>query len=421
MAGFWSTVRGFNRSIRLWLLVWALGAFAYFGLQGVLLNLYLLRLGFGPQFIGVLVGSGQIIWGLAALPAGTFGRRAGLRTALQVAMVLMTVGFGVLPLVEALPRPLWEPGLFVCWAVAWTGAALMTVNSVPYAMAVASQDERIALFPTQQAVIALATFIGSLVAGALPSIISAWTGASLGEAGPFRAALSLIPVLFLVSLLAIAGAREARLDTQVSATDTQRQSPPIGIFLVVGAITFLQSAAEGPIRAFFNVYLDRGLGIAPAQIGLIVGLGQLLPVATAVLAIRLLSRLGASLTLAFASLGTFIAYLPLAAIAVGGAAGLGFTGVMMMASVHSPARNVLSQELVIARWRTMTPAMVTIGTALGWATTAAAGGFMIANIGFGGLFAISAGLAAGASALAWGTHRARAPRVAAAAEAQRAR
>jgi hypothetical protein len=35
------------------------------------------------------------------------------------------------------------------------------------------------------------------------------------------------------------------------------------------------------VRAFFNVYLDRGLGIAPSPIGLIIGLAQLLPVATA--------------------------------------------------------------------------------------------------------------------------------------------
>jgi hypothetical protein len=49
-------VRGFNRSVVvLWLLTWALAAFGYFGLQGVLFNLYLLRLGFGPEFIGLLI------------------------------------------------------------------------------------------------------------------------------------------------------------------------------------------------------------------------------------------------------------------------------------------------------------------------------------------------------------------------------
>ena len=76
-------VRAFNRSIQLWLVFWALGGFAYFGLQGGLLNLYLLRLGFGPQFIGLLVGFGEIAGGVAALPAAAFGRRVGLRTAQQ--------------------------------------------------------------------------------------------------------------------------------------------------------------------------------------------------------------------------------------------------------------------------------------------------------------------------------------------------
>ena len=55
MVNTWSVTRGFNQSVRLWLLTWALASFGYFGLQGVLFNLYLLRLGFGPEFIGLLV------------------------------------------------------------------------------------------------------------------------------------------------------------------------------------------------------------------------------------------------------------------------------------------------------------------------------------------------------------------------------
>src|SRR6266849_11066136 len=88
-------------------------------------------------------------------------------------------------------------------------------------------------------------------------------------------------------------------------------------------------------------------------------------------------------------------------------------GVMMMAAVHGPARSVLSQELVIPRWRTTMSAILTIGMALGWASTAAGGGFMIATVGFDRLFAVSAGLAAGSAALAWATNRVRAVRVAA--------
>ena len=134
MGSTWSIVRGFNHDVRLWLLTWALAAFGYWGLQGVLFNLYLLRLGFGPELIGLLMGSGQLIWALAALPAGAIGRRIGLRTALLNAFVLMAVGFGLLLLVEALPRVLWEAWLFGCSAVFWIGAPLLTVNTVPYAM-----------------------------------------------------------------------------------------------------------------------------------------------------------------------------------------------------------------------------------------------------------------------------------------------
>src|SRR5437870_10570516 len=95
MHSIWFIVRGFNSSVRLWLLTWALAAFGYFGLQGVLLNLYLLRLGFGPEFIGLLLGSGQLMWAIAAIPAGAVGRRIGLRTALLSGIVLLGVAFAL--------------------------------------------------------------------------------------------------------------------------------------------------------------------------------------------------------------------------------------------------------------------------------------------------------------------------------------
>jgi MFS family permease len=399
-----SVMRGLNPSVRLWLLTWALAAFGYFGLQGVLFNLCLLRLGFGPEFIGLLVGSGQFIWALAAIPAAEVGRRVGLRTALLAGFVLLGVGFGLLLLVEALPRALWEPWLFGCWAVFWIGAALVTVNNVPYAMIIVDEQGRNAVFPVQAAVIAVMTFAGSLAAGAMPGLVVAWTGDSLDEAEPYRTALCLVPLLFLTCTLALAGARRARL-TETPAQKALGTPRPLGTFLILGAIVLLQTAAEGPVRAFFNLYLDRGLGVPIDQIGGIIGLAQLLSVAGALLTVNLLARWGAARTLALGSIGTAVALLPLAGIPSVGMAALGFMGVMTMAAVHSPARNVFSQELVATRWRTTTAAILTVGTALGWASTAAAGGFVIAAVGFAGLFGLSAALAAGAAVLAWASHR----------------
>jgi MFS family permease len=98
--------------------------------------------------------------------------------------------------------------------------------------------------------------------------------------------------------------------------------------------------------------------------------------------------------MAIAGLGTSVSSLLLATIAVAGAAGLGFMGVMMMAAIYGPARSLFSQELVLPRWRTTTSAILTIGMALGSACTTAGGGFVISTVRFGGLFAVSAGPAA---------------------------
>ncbi len=399
-----SIMRGFNVSVLLWLLLWGFAAFGYFGLMGVLFNLYLLRLGFGPEFIGLLLGGGQLVWGVAALPAAAFGRRFGLRAAMYGAFGLMGVGFGLLLLVELLPRGLWEPWLFACWAMVWIGAALVTVNSVPYAVLLVDEQGRNGLFPIQQAVVAVSTFLGSLTAGILPGVLAASSGGSLADAAPYRTAMWLVPLLFVACVPLLAGTRPLRV-TQTRAVETLAQPRPLATFLVLGAIVVLQTAAEGPVRAFFNVYLDRGLGVAPSQIGLLIGAAQLLPVCGALVTVSLLTRLGAARTLSLASSGMVLALLVLAGIPLWSGAGLGFMGVMTMAAMHNPARSVFSQELVTARWRGTTAAILTIGTALGWATTAAAGGYIISAVGFGGLFALSAGLAAGASAVAWAAHR----------------
>src|SRR5215510_3929748 len=122
----WATIRGFNR--------------------------YLLRLGFSPQFIGLLVGSGQLACGLAALPASAVGRRFGLRSTTQGAYVLTGLAWALLLVGDAQPRSLWAVWLFWWWAIGWIGVALVAVNNVPFAMTLVRDDERNTLFPTQQAV-----------------------------------------------------------------------------------------------------------------------------------------------------------------------------------------------------------------------------------------------------------------------------
>jgi hypothetical protein len=67
-------------------------------------------------------------------------------------------------------------------------------------------------------------------------------------------------------------------------------------------------------------------------------------------------------------------------------------GIQGTIAVIRPARNLFSQKMVSARWRTTTAAPATLGLALGWAVAAALGGYAIAVLGYGAFFLTCASL-----------------------------
>src|SRR5512141_511768 len=95
MIGYWRVLRAFDRSLLLYLACWAIVGFSFFGIQGVLLNLYLLRLGFSLEFIGLLNGAGMLACGAFALPAGVVGPRIGLREAQVAGLAGAAIGAGL--------------------------------------------------------------------------------------------------------------------------------------------------------------------------------------------------------------------------------------------------------------------------------------------------------------------------------------
>ena len=74
------TLRLFNRNVRLYLIVsFVLGLTVWGGIYSVLLNLYLLRLGYDPEFVGLISASGYLGFAVFCLPAGALGGRWGNR------------------------------------------------------------------------------------------------------------------------------------------------------------------------------------------------------------------------------------------------------------------------------------------------------------------------------------------------------
>jgi predicted MFS family arabinose efflux permease len=241
------------------------------------------------------------------------------------------------------------------------------------------------------------------VAGLLPALVVSWTGGSLDHPSPYRYALWLAPASYLLCALLWIGARPVQVVKPPEAVSPP--SKPRGLFMFLVLLVFMQTASEGALLTFFNVYLDTQLGLPTAQIGTIVGLGQLLSTVGILAVPHLLLRYGAPSTLTWTTLGIGVGMLPLALLPHWLPATIGFMSVLSMSAMNGPMRNVFSQEMVLPEWRATTSALLTIGLALGWASTAAVGGYLIARAGFSMLFLISAGLALAAVILLWGYRR----------------
>ena len=394
-------LRPFNRSINLWLLAFAVAGFTYFGVHAVLFNLYLLRLGFDPQFIGLLIGSGQLVFALAALPSGELGRRAGVRGAFVAGVVLLGLAYALLLSVEALPRSAWVPWLLIWWGVSWVGAAVANVNSVPYAMSLAG-DSAPRAFAVQSAVLGLTAFLGSLAAGALLGVVADSTRASLADPAPYRTVMWLTPVALTAGGCAMLAAKPVPRVLLGQASSGCGRSP-LGLFVLLGVVTFLFTAGEGTLRAFFNVYLDTRLAIPPAQIGATMGLAQLLPIAASLTVPGLLARFGTAGTLTLASVVAVCSLVALGTVPWLPVAGAAYMAAMSVVAVHGATRNVFSQEIVAAPWRTTTAAILTVGMGLGWASSAAIGGLLVAVVDFRGLFFLTSGLVGVAAIVTWVT------------------
>lgn len=385
MQTYWNAVRSFNKSIRLYFAMWSLLALANFGLISVLQNLYLLRLGFDVESIGVLIGSGQLMWAIAALPGAAIGRRIGPKRAILMGLSINMIAFTFFFSVEAAPASVWPAWLWFWNTLNWIGSAIFVVNSTPYITGITKPEERSYVFAVQSAIFPTFAFVGSLFAGLLPGFFASVMGLSLEQPAPYRNGLLIVPLLYVLMLLVFSRAKATEGDAGEPVMHAAGKAP-VATLLIFGIIGLLQSIGDGAVMSFFTIYLDQGLGLLPAEIGVLVGIASLLPIAGALLSAPLMRRFGSGQTfsLSSAGLGASLAMMALLPSVIATAISRMLAGSML--SIGGASRNLFSQEIVSVNWRTMSSAVSTIGLALGWTVAAFAGGFIIRVAGFSAMF-----------------------------------
>ncbi|MBV7327520.1 MFS transporter [Chloroflexi bacterium TSY] len=423
-------LRLFNYDVRMYMITAALIGFNYFGIVSVLLNLYLLRLGYGPGFIGLVNGSTALAFALSSLPSGALGNRFGYRKIVVAGIGLIGAGIGLLPLAELLSDFWRDAGVLMARILGGAGFALYIVNANPYLVVATSTVERDHVFSMQVALLPLAGFIGSLVAGVLPGFFASYLDTTLEQAAPYRYPLLLAALLHLPAVFALLTTREIPRTRNVNrisknkAPETRDENPsnphstesstpesrqvPVTPYLIIGflAISALfRMAGEGAARSFFNVYLDTELGVSTARIGLLTAFGQVLAGPTAMAAPFLVMRRGKVPTVVLATLGIAGSLLLMALMPHWVSAGLGFMGVVGMLSITRAVTNVVQMEIVTADWRGTTSGVTSMAMGIGFSSISLGGGYIISRMGFQWLFLLGAVSVTLSALLFWGYFR----------------
>jgi len=395
-----TSVRELTRATRLYLIsAFVVGFTVFGGLFSVLNNLYVLRLEYDTAFIGLLSAGNLLIMGVIGLPAGAVGRRWGYRRAMIVGLTLTMAGYALFGLTELLPAAVQGPWLLVIFTLTGGVMTLYIVNSGPFIMVIADET-RDFVFSFQTALFAVAAFLGGLTGGALPGLFAGWLGVGLDAPAPYRYAILTGATLFLPAIVALAAIGPAE-DGAVQATNSAGGSAPIRIIALLAFISFLQVAGEGPARVFFNVYLDTRLGLTPAQIGLLMGLGTLMSAPAAIASQAIMAHWGVRRTYVRATVGVSLSLAPLALIAAWPAAGLGYMALLSFSAITRPPIVIFQMESVAPEWRPYMSGAASMATGLSWGLMSVGGGYAVDAIGYRGIFLIGGLVTAMGALLFW--------------------
>ena len=369
------------------------------GIHAVLFNLYLLRLGYGPEFVGWVSAVGTLSFALSALPAGLLASRIGLRRAMTLGLVIGAFGFGLLSISDVIPVPARAPWLIVNRVVAIVGLALFFVNATPFLAGATTEEARDHAYSIRMVLDSLAGFSGSLIGGVLPGLIALLLGISPEHPAAYRYTLLAASVICLPAAWAMSSIPEVETEQETEpeagqAVVWERGVFPVSLIGAMALVVLLRGAGVGTSRTFFNVYMDDGLGMPTARIGLLLAVIQLLAVPAALLTPVLTARRGAFRVTLVGSLGVAFSMLPIALVPHWAAATVGQVGIYALSSIADVALMAYQMALVAPRWRTHMAGTTSMAMGLSWTALSVGGGYLIAGLGYRELFLLAGGLTA---------------------------
>ena len=392
LTAYMQSLRGSHRNV---LLVFSVSALLGFSVNGgineVIYNLYLLRLGYQPDTIGRISAVGLLCFSLGSLLAGWLGTAWSIRKTALVGLLLILVGAVMLPLASSVPEVQRVAWLSLCALISYTGLALYYVNALPYVLQVTTVQNRSKISAALMAVGTAAMVGGGLTGGVLPGLFASALGLPVDSAEPYRWTLALVPLFLLVAVLVFMQTRDSagyaeQYETMPDAETGSALYVTYGLIGLLGFVRFLQVAALAGGLTFFNVYLDKDFAVPTYWVGTALAVARLVGVPAALLGPEISRRLGLGKTVVVVSVLTAVSVLPLALLRTPLGATAGVIGIVVTSNIRYQVFNIYTLEVVPVKLRPMMAGVNEMAAGLSFALVALVGGLVIVRYGYSELF-----------------------------------
>ena len=397
-------VRGYNRSIKLFLFVPILFGL-YYAVKGLFFNFYILTMGMDRDFLGIANGMTPMATLILAFPIGILTDRIGRKRTAQIGMIVTAVFYLTFLSTQN------EILILITLLFSGVGETMYMIAATPLLTRLTTQENRVAVFSLRSALYSISGVVGSFIGGQMPLWFDSLFGIQPESFASYRGILLSVFFLLLLTLIPISmipkgdgEARKAVIENPVRGQVWK----DLGSLLKKKVVwqLFLPNLAIGLGAALMVPYLnlfmrekflasDQMLGVLFSIAALITGFGTLLSP-------WLARRMGGRIHALVFTQGTSLFFLlvlgfsPWLGIAV-----LGFWGRNAFMNMAQPLYNAFSMEQVSETEQGTLNSLLTLSWNTGWALMPMVSGVIQARYGFSPIFITTGILYALSTAMIW--------------------
>ncbi len=360
------------------------------GVTDVLLNFYLVSIGYEPGVIGLLQGLPRLGGFVTGLPVGLVANRMGNRR------ILVLSSYGLAASVAAVVI---FPGLFLLglsrFALGFFFGAGQVVTS-PYMVTLTRREEHTAQFAYHNFVSMVAVATGSFVGGYLPLWLSTvfaipTLGGIPAEQTPnaYRAALLIGALMVLLSVIPLYALPKDKSHTAPKPDEPIYDGPvPWGLLIKLSLPLFVFGISGGLTFPFYNLFFRERYGLVDSTVGTILALGWLSMALIPMLNPVWERRVGRASALTGLMIAGTVAFFGLGASSILAFAvpfyllGIGLRNTMqplyqpLLMGTLPPHLHALASSVGLVLWN------------IGWFGSTSSFGFLEANVGYGSIMLI---------------------------------